>query len=132
MEKTPQYQTNLRELIEENGYTFKEISEETGISLSSLFIYARGERPIPHQCRADIARIIGCSVTSILSRKQSMQGVTKSIVTDDFLSSCKDDLVNRWNLYHTAGARYAYPELDVKLQELGWLAQIVKDTRWSV
>jgi transcriptional regulator with XRE-family HTH domain len=48
MIKAQQYETNLRELIEENGYTFKEVSEETGFSLSALFIYARGERSIPH------------------------------------------------------------------------------------
>jgi hypothetical protein len=57
MEKTQQYQTNLRELIEENGYTFKEISEETGISLSALFIYARGERPIPWKKEPSVIRL---------------------------------------------------------------------------
>ena len=40
-------EANLRELIEDNGYTFKEVSEETGISLSALFINARGERSNP-------------------------------------------------------------------------------------
>lgn len=40
MAESQQYETNLRELIEENGYTFKEISDETGISLNALFIYA--------------------------------------------------------------------------------------------
>ena len=57
------------ELIEETGYTFKEIAEETGISLSALFIYARGERPISHKSRYKIARVIGCSVTDVVSRK---------------------------------------------------------------
>src|SRR5947209_14390171 len=78
MVKAHHYETNLRELIEENGYTFKEISEETGISLSSLFIYARGERSIPHENRYKIARAIGCSVTDIVSKKPPQHGERKS------------------------------------------------------
>ena len=71
MIKVQQYETNLRELIEENGYTFKEVSEETGISLSALFIYARGERPIPHDSRKKIAHVIGCSEVDIVSKRVS-------------------------------------------------------------
>ena len=92
MEKPQQYQTNLRELIEENGYTFKEVSEETGISLSALFIYARGERPIPHESRYEVARVIGCSVTDIISKKQRQQEVNKKVVSYNFLS----ELVLDW------------------------------------
>lgn len=131
MEKPQQYQTNLRELIEENGYTFKEVSEETGISLSALFIYARGERPIPHQSRSEIAGVIGCSSTDIVSKRQSKPETRKVVVTDDLLSELEDDLADRWNLYHTAGAKFAGLGLDVKLQEVDMLAQVVKDTRWS-
>jgi tetratricopeptide (TPR) repeat protein len=131
MIKVQQYETNLREIIEENGYTFKEVSEETGISLSALFIYARGERSIPHESRYKIARVIGCSVTDVVSKKQPQRGVSQKIVADDFLSELKDDLMDRWNLYHTAGARYTYLGLDAKLQELDRLAQTVEGTRWS-
>jgi len=126
-----QYQTNLRELIEENGYTFKEVSEETGISLSALFIYARGERSIPHESRYKIARVVGCSVTDVVSKKQPQREVSQKIIADGFLSELKDDLMDRWNLYHTAGAKYACLGLDAKLQEVDMLAQVVKDTRWS-
>jgi tetratricopeptide (TPR) repeat protein len=131
MIKVWQYETNLRELIEGNGYTFKEVSEETGISLSALFIYARGERSIPHESRYKIARVIGCSVADVISKKQPQREVSQKIVADDFLSELEDDLMDRWNLYHTAGARYAYLGLDAKLQELDRLAQIVEGTRWS-
>lgn len=131
MIKVQQYETNLRELIEENGYTFKEIAEETGISLSALFIYARGERSIPHESRCKIASVIGCPVTDIVSKKQPQREVRKKIVADDFLAELEDDLADRWNLYHTAGARYAYLGLNTKLQELDTLAQVVEDTRWS-
>lgn len=69
--KSQPYQSNLRELIKDNGYTFKEISEETAISLSALFIYARGQRPIPHQSRSEIARVIGCQAQDIVSKRQA-------------------------------------------------------------
>ncbi|QBD82592.1 XRE family transcriptional regulator [Ktedonosporobacter rubrisoli] len=131
MIKVQQYETNLRELIEENGYTFKEISEETGISLSALFIYARGERSIPHESRYKIARVIGCSVTDVVSKRQLQKEVSKKIVTDDLLTELEDELANRWNLYHTVGAKYAYLGLDTKLQELDKLAQFAEGTRWS-
>jgi tetratricopeptide (TPR) repeat protein len=131
MIKIQQYETNLRKLIEENGYTFKEISEETGISLSALFIYARGERSIPHESRYKIASAIGCSITDVVSKKQSQQTVSKKMVTDDILSELESDLTNRWNLYHTAGARYAYLGLDTKQQELDRLAQVVEEPRLS-
>lgn len=131
MTKVQQYETNLREIIEGNGYTFKEVSEETGISLSALFIYARGERSIPHESRYKIARVIGCSVTDVVSRKQPQREASQQIVADGFLSELKDDLMDRWNLYHTVGARYAYLGLEAKLQELDKLAQIVEDTRRS-
>jgi hypothetical protein len=68
--KPQRYQSNLRELIKDNGYTFKEVSEETDISLSALFIYARGERPIPHTSRDEIARVIGCKAQDIVSKRQ--------------------------------------------------------------
>ena len=87
MIKVQQYATNLREQIEGNGYTFKEVSEETGISLSALFIYARGERSIPHESRYKIARVIGCSVTDIISKKQPQQEPRKKIVAGG-LSFC--------------------------------------------
>ncbi|HZO70860.1 MAG TPA: helix-turn-helix transcriptional regulator [Ktedonobacteraceae bacterium] len=131
MIKDRQYETNLRELIAENGYTFKEVSEETGISLSALFIYARGERSIPHESRCKIARVIGCSVTDIISKKRPQREVNQRIVSNDFLSALKNDLMDRWNLYHTAGAKYAYLGLSAKLQELERLTQIVESTRWS-
>ena len=126
MVKARQYETNLRELIEENGYTFKEVSEETGISLSALFIYARGERSIPHESRYKIARVIGCSVTEVISKKQPQREISQKILTDNFLSELKDELVDRWHLYHTAGARYAYLGLEAKLKELDRFAHNVK------
>jgi transcriptional regulator with XRE-family HTH domain len=130
MIKLQQYETNLRQLIEENGYTFKEVSEETGISLSALFIYARGERSIPHESRYKIARVIGCSVTDVISKKQPQRETGQRILADDFLSELGDDLANRWNLYHTTGAKYADLGLGAKLQELDGLVQIVEGTRW--
>jgi transcriptional regulator with XRE-family HTH domain len=84
MEKPQPYQTNLRELIEENGYTFKEVSEETGISLSALFIYARGERSIPHKSRYEVARVIGCSEVEIVSKRISQLEIRKS--TEEFIT----------------------------------------------
>jgi tetratricopeptide (TPR) repeat protein len=131
MIKDQQYETNLRELIEENGYTFKEVSEETDISLSALFIYARGGRSIPHESRYKIARVIGCSVTDIVSKKQPQRRESKKIVSNDFLSGLEDDLMDRWNLYHTVGAKYAYFGLDTKLQELERVVRIVEGTQWS-
>lgn len=131
MVKIWQYKTNLRELIEENGYTFKEVSEETGISLSALFIYARGERSIPHESRYKIARVIGCSVTDVISKKQPQQEVSKKIVPHDFLAELEDDLMARWNLYHTVGAKYAHLGLNAKLQELDRLTQVVEGTQWA-
>lgn len=131
MIKVRQYKTNLRGLIEENGYTFKEVSEESGISLSSLFIYARGERSIPHESRDKIARVIGCSVTDIVSEKQSQRAGRKKLAADDLLPELEEDLTARWNLYHTAGVQYAYLELGAKLRELDRLTQAVEGTRWS-
>jgi tetratricopeptide (TPR) repeat protein len=75
--------------------------------------------------------VVGCSVTDIVSKKQPQREVSKKIVTDEFLSELEDELADRWNLYYTVGARYAYLGLDAKLQELDKLAQVVEGTRWS-
>lgn len=123
MREEQPYETNLRELIEENGYTFKEVSEETGISLSALFIYARGKRSIPHESRVQIAKVIGCNATDILSKKHSQRELHRKIMAHDFLGKLETGLVDRWNLYYTVGVKYAYPGLDATLQELNKLVQ---------
>ena len=130
--KGQQYTTNLRELIEENGYTFKEVSEETGISLSALFLYARGERSIPHESRSRIAKVIGCSVTDILSRKRSLGVERQQMLTDDLFAAWKHDLAERWDLYYTVGSMYACSGLDLKLEELERSVRIAEGTHQSI
>ena len=65
------YPNNLRAMIKTLGYTFKEVSQETGISLSALFMYARGARSIPHWAREKIAHLLCCPVEALAPQSQS-------------------------------------------------------------
>jgi hypothetical protein len=58
-------------LIKTMGYSFKEVSQETGISLSALFKWAKGVRPIPHWARDHIARLLCCPVEALAPQFQS-------------------------------------------------------------
>lgn len=90
MAERQQYETNLRELIKESGYTFKEVSEETGISLRTLFDYASGKVSIPHQCRTQIAKVLGRDATEIVSIRRPSQEIGKStVVLTEHASSSK-------------------------------------------
>lgn len=55
------YPNYLRKLIKEAGLTVKDVADESGIPLRTLFEYCKGERPIPRKKLEDIAAVIGCS-----------------------------------------------------------------------
>ena len=95
MDKTQHYETNLRTVIEECGYTFKEVAEETGISPSALFLYARGERAIPHDSRYKIAHVLGCSPLDIMSKKRPRQEAGQSVVAADALARREADRIDQ-------------------------------------
>ncbi|MBE3561253.1 MAG: helix-turn-helix transcriptional regulator [Ktedonobacteraceae bacterium] len=118
MAKEPRYPNQLRNLIVTSGYTFKEISEETGISLSALFIYARGERAIPHSSRLAIARVIGCSVDELVPRMQETRSTGRNEINSESLSEHEDAITARWERYYTSGAVSASIGLPVWLRDI--------------
>jgi transcriptional regulator with XRE-family HTH domain len=61
----PRYPNRLRAWIKQEGYTFREIAAETGIPESTLYEWAAGRRPIPHQMRCRFADLFGCTVRDV-------------------------------------------------------------------
>jgi tetratricopeptide (TPR) repeat protein len=55
------YPNQLRDLIKQAGLTVKEVADESGIPLRTLFDYCGGKVPIPRKKLEDIALVIGCS-----------------------------------------------------------------------
>lgn len=64
------YPNMLRALIKDMGYSFEEVSQETGISLSALFKWAKGVRPIPRYAREKLAPLLACSIEDLAPRQQ--------------------------------------------------------------
>jgi transcriptional regulator with XRE-family HTH domain len=62
----PRYPNRLRAWIKQEGYTFREIAAEMGIPESTLYEWAAGRRPIPHQMRARFAGLFGCTVEDVI------------------------------------------------------------------
>ena len=77
MEESPLYPNCLRALIEKAGYSFKEVSKEAHISERTLYYWAAGERIIPRDDRATLARVIGCTAED-LAPCQMSQGMVQS------------------------------------------------------
>lgn len=59
--KSAKYPNQLRELIKQAGLTIKDVANESGIPLRTLFDYCRGDVPVPRKKLEDIAAVIGCS-----------------------------------------------------------------------
>ncbi len=55
------YPNYLRKLIKEAGLTVKDVADESGIPLRTLFEYCKGDVPVPRKKLEDIAAVIGCS-----------------------------------------------------------------------
>ncbi len=55
------YPNYLRKLIKEAGLTVKDVAEESGIPLRTLFEYCKGDIPVPRKKLEDIAAVLGCS-----------------------------------------------------------------------
>ena len=66
------YPNNLRALIKDMGYTFREVSRETDLPQSSLRRWASGKTPIPHYAREKLARLLCCSVEDLAPRHYDM------------------------------------------------------------
>ena len=71
MEKNPSYLNSLRKHIEMAGYTFKEVAQKASISQRTLYYWASGHRIIPHQDRAVLAQILGCSTEDLMPQQNS-------------------------------------------------------------
>src|SRR6266568_4439608 len=69
------YPNELRASIKNAGYSFKEVSKETEIPESTLYDWAAGNRPIPHNERRKVACLLGCSVET-LAPKQTIAATT--------------------------------------------------------
>jgi transcriptional regulator with XRE-family HTH domain len=61
----PRYPNRLRAWIKQEGYTFREIAAETGIPESTLYEWASGRRPIPHEMRCRFADLFGCTIRDV-------------------------------------------------------------------
>jgi tetratricopeptide (TPR) repeat protein len=59
------YPNALRALIKRSGYTFGELSKETGIPERTLFDWASGNRVILRADRETLAHFIGCTVEEL-------------------------------------------------------------------
>lgn len=59
--RSAKYPNFLRKLIKEAGLTVKDVAEESGIPLRTLFEYCKGDIPVPRTKLKDIATVIGCS-----------------------------------------------------------------------
>ncbi len=55
------YPNHLRELIKRAGLTVKDVADESGVPLRTLFDYCKGDVPVPRKKLEDIAAVIGCS-----------------------------------------------------------------------
>jgi transcriptional regulator with XRE-family HTH domain len=55
------YPNRLRESIRQAGLTVKEVAEESGVPLRTLFDYCKGDVPIPRKKLEDIAAVLGYS-----------------------------------------------------------------------
>jgi hypothetical protein len=64
----PKYPNALRSCIKQAGYTFREVSQETGIPESTLYSWAAGKGVILHESRKQLADVIGCSVEELVPK----------------------------------------------------------------
>lgn len=64
----PKYPNALRSCIKEAGYTFREVSRETGIPESTLYSWAAGKSVISHASREQLAGVIGCAVEELVPK----------------------------------------------------------------
>jgi tetratricopeptide (TPR) repeat protein len=61
----PPYPNALRALVKRSGYTFGELSKETGIPERTLFDWAAGNRVILRADRETLAHFIGCTAEEL-------------------------------------------------------------------
>lgn len=59
VEKLVKYPNRLRESIKQAGLTVKDVANDTGIPLRTLFDYCKGDVPIPRKKLEDIAAVLG-------------------------------------------------------------------------
>jgi transcriptional regulator with XRE-family HTH domain len=55
------YPNHLKKMIKQMGLSVKEVADESGIPLRTLFDYCAGKVPIPRKRLEEIALVIGCS-----------------------------------------------------------------------
>lgn len=60
-EDLSKYPNHLKTMIKQTGLSVKEVADESGIPLRTLFDYCAGKVPIPRKRLEEIALIIGCS-----------------------------------------------------------------------
>ncbi|MDQ2713754.1 MAG: helix-turn-helix transcriptional regulator [Chloroflexota bacterium] len=58
--QVPSYPNELRACIKDAGFSFREVAQETGIPESTLYDWAAGNRPIPHDERQALAHLLSC------------------------------------------------------------------------
>lgn len=82
----PKYPNRLRELIRQTGLTVKEVAEETGIPLRTLFDYCKGDVPIPRKKLEDLAAVIGYAPHSLVpplpEKSLDLLQCTEGLATD--------------------------------------------------
>jgi len=83
--QVPPYPNALRACIKQAGYSFREVSKETGIPESTLYDWAAGKRPIPHHERKILAALLGCSVEALTPKQASNASIR--VETPDMLQS---------------------------------------------
>jgi len=65
--RAPKYPNRLREAIKHQGFTVKEVAEETAIPVRTLFDYCAGRMPIPRKRLELLAHTIGCPIGALVS-----------------------------------------------------------------
>jgi tetratricopeptide (TPR) repeat protein len=86
------YPNALRSLIENAGYSFREVSKETKIPERTLYDWAAGKRIIPHKERKILAHLLNCSVEALTPQQATVTDVAaaSSIHQADMLQ-CKQE-----------------------------------------
>jgi tetratricopeptide (TPR) repeat protein/lambda repressor-like predicted transcriptional regulator len=89
--QVPSYPNELRVHIRKAGYSFREVSQETGVPESTLYDWAAGNRPIPHTERKIFAHLLGCPI-EVLAPEPSL-AVATSVPVNHLLQYKQEHLL---------------------------------------
>jgi transcriptional regulator with XRE-family HTH domain len=111
-------------LIKQRGYSLKEIAQGVGVSRRTLSNYLAGRRSMPHEVLEGIATLLGCSTFELGLRSPELD-------LEELRLCFEQEMILRWELYHSAGGLRAQMGLSYFLEEINHIARVTGEVPWN-